>query len=289
MDLDLTGFGDYLMDEGWKPFPKDKVARKIEKKRGENMMKADRQAHEMQATSNYRTKMTDPSKARQSRIGKDAAKTDDVMHKHFEKANQAKAKERKQDAKAEKAINKGKKKKYEKHDEKSYKHALEAHKHGKRGRGISSVAFTDRRSSNEDDRKQAEHNKKDKEARQKAKSALNRANLEKAYKDSPSMKESLNFTEFLEAIEGVEPIYQVEGEMPKCPRGHRWDMESKRCVPKRERDSVSPDGRKDNKPENGPSYNVWGRTGVNGDGYAWAEPNNWGGGDSGSGGSAGHV
>jgi hypothetical protein len=100
----------------------------------------------------------------------------------------------------------------------------------------------------------------------------------------------MNFTEFLEAIEGVEPIYQVEGEMPKCPRGHRWDMESKRCVPKRERDSVTPGkGDRDSKPENGPGYNTWGKTGVNGDGYAWAEPNGWGGGGGGDMGSGGHV
>ena len=96
----------------------------------------------------------------------------------------------------------------------------------------------------------------------------------------------MNFTEFLEAIEGVEPDYQVEGEMPKCPRGHRWDRESKRCVPKRDRDSVSPDkGGKDSKPENGPGYNTWGKTGVDGDGYAWAEPNGWG--DGGGGGLGG--
>ena len=92
----------------------------------------------------------------------------------------------------------------------------------------------------------------------------------------------MNFTEFLEAIEGVEPDYQVEGEMPKCPRGHRWDMKTKRCVPKRERDDVRNEkGSKDMSPENGAGYNVWGKTGVNGDGYAWAEPNNWGGGGGG--------
>ena len=100
----------------------------------------------------------------------------------------------------------------------------------------------------------------------------------------------MNFTEFLEATEGVVPLYQVEGEMPKCPRGHRWDMKTKRCVPKRERDDVS-DGKggKDMKPENGPNYNTWGRTGVNGDGYAWAEPNGWGdgGGYGGVGGTGG--
>jgi len=87
----------------------------------------------------------------------------------------------------------------------------------------------------------------------------------------------MNFTEFLKATEDVEPIYQVEGEFPKCPRGHRWDRETKRCVPKSERDDTSNErNSKDSSPENGPGYNTWGRTGVNGDGYAWAEKVGWG-------------
>ena len=34
-------------------------------------------------------------------------------------------------------------------------------------------------------------------------------------------------------------------------------------------------GNRDSNPSNSPNFNVWGRTGVNGDGYAYAEPNNW--------------
>lgn len=94
----------------------------------------------------------------------------------------------------------------------------------------------------------------------------------------------LNFTEFLEAIDGVEPIYQVEGELQKCVRGYRFDIKSKRCVPKTDRDSVTNSG-KDASPENGPPFNVIGKTGVNGDGYAYAEPNNWGAGGGGLGGT----
>ena len=96
----------------------------------------------------------------------------------------------------------------------------------------------------------------------------------------------MNFSEYKEATDGVKPLYQVEGELPKCPRGYKWNMKSKRCEPKTEQDSVSNQHRKDSHPKNGPGYNVWGATGLNGDGYAWAEPNGWGedGGESASGG-----
>ena len=85
----------------------------------------------------------------------------------------------------------------------------------------------------------------------------------------------MNFTEYLEAVEGVEPVYQVEGELPKCPPGYRYDPKGKRCVPKTEEDKVGKD-QKDSSPANGASYRVWGRTGLNGDGYAWEEGGKWG-------------
>ena len=85
----------------------------------------------------------------------------------------------------------------------------------------------------------------------------------------------MNFTEYLEAIEGVEPTYQVEGELPKCPPGYRYDPKGKRCVPKTDADKVSKDS-KEMSPANGASYKVWGRTGLNGDGYAREEGGKWG-------------
>lgn len=86
-------------------------------------------------------------------------------------------------------------------------------------------------------------------------------------------KEALNFTQYLEAQ--CDPLYEVKGTLPKCPPGYRYSMEQKQCVPKTDKDDVRKDkgGGKDSHPSNGPGYNVWGRTGVNGDGYAWAEPN----------------
>ena len=88
----------------------------------------------------------------------------------------------------------------------------------------------------------------------------------------------MNFTEYLAATEGVEPLYQVEGKGPSCPPGYQWDKKAMRCVPKTEKDKVGPhDDSKDMKPDNNSaSFNIWGKTGVNGDGYAYAEPNNWG-------------
>ena len=95
---------------------------------------------------------------------------------------------------------------------------------------------------------------------------------------------ALNFTEYLDATEGVEPEYTIEGETPSCPKGYRWSIKNGRCEPKSEKDSVSDGHKKDNEPKNGPGYNTWGNTGLNGDGYAWAEPNNWGNGSGGGGG-----
>ena len=60
-------------------------------------------------------------------------------------------------------------------------------------------------------------------------------------------------------------------------------METKHCVPKTREDDVTNSNGRDASPENGPSYRTWGRTGINGDGYAWAERNNWGGDNSGDG------
>ena len=88
-------------------------------------------------------------------------------------------------------------------------------------------------------------------------------------------RESMNFTEYLEAQ--CDPLYEVKGALPKCPPGYRYSREEKQCVPKTDKDDVrlNKGGSKDSSPTNGPGYNVWGRTGVNGDGYAYAEPNNW--------------
>ena len=84
--------------------------------------------------------------------------------------------------------------------------------------------------------------------------------------------EAMNYTEWLEHLDqAVPPLYQVEGKLPQCPPGYVWSRKRKDCIPKTEKDKVS--GRlNDRDNTNGASYNVWGRTGLNGDGYAYEEP-----------------
>jgi hypothetical protein len=87
----------------------------------------------------------------------------------------------------------------------------------------------------------------------------------------------MNFTEYLENTEGVTPLYKVEGDLPKCPPGYKYDKKAKDCVPKSPEDSVQDKGSKDSSPANGAaSYKVFGKTGLNGDGYAWEEGGKWG-------------
>lgn len=92
----------------------------------------------------------------------------------------------------------------------------------------------------------------------------------------------MNYTEYLESL--TQPIYEADG-LPKCPPGYKYSPKQKQCVPKTSKDDIRPNkgGSKDSSPENAASYRIWGKTGINGDGYAWAEPNNWDGAGGGSG------
>ena len=85
-------------------------------------------------------------------------------------------------------------------------------------------------------------------------------------------EERMNFTEFLESA--TRPLYEKEGEVPKCPPGYKYDVEMKMCVPKSKKDSIGDgqkSGNKDMKPGNGAGYNVWGNSGYSGAGFAWEE------------------
>ena len=56
-----------------------------------------------------------------------------------------------------------------------------------------------------------------------------------------------------------------------CPKGYQWDEVHKMCKPIEKRSD------KDMTADTMPSYRVWGRTGLNGDGYAWEDKGgNWG-------------
>ena len=82
----------------------------------------------------------------------------------------------------------------------------------------------------------------------------------------------MDFTQFCDSF--VFPLYEKEGELPKCPPGYKYDPKMMQCVPKSPKDSVGnnqKEGSKDLKPGNGPGYNTWGPSGYNGDGYAFTE------------------
>ena len=72
----------------------------------------------------------------------------------------------------------------------------------------------------------------------------------------------------------VSAINEMTGKpSPSCPVGYKWNTETLRCEPRRPKDSVmgSSGSGNDSTPGNGPGYGVIGATGLNGDGYAFAE------------------
>ena len=76
----------------------------------------------------------------------------------------------------------------------------------------------------------------------------------------------MDFTEFLEAME--EPLYEVKGMKVECPKGTKYDKDTNTCVPVGNKTSENPNQKELTKAVGG--YNVWGATGLNGDGYALA-------------------
>ena len=275
------------MFEEWKPFPKDKVERSIEKKE-----KNDPNRKAQTAVKNFRTKATDTHKQKQFMIGKDYEKLNTQYQNHKDAEdksgdkflkNYSKLKDKRE--KVGEKPKKKDKKEVKKLQKKTDKHLENLEKYEGRSKAMDSVARSYKRTTTGEDKKQAEANKKDKADRASAKSGLNRAGLEGALKAKPKRekmkgpaikntikKESMNFTEFLDST--TQPLYEKEGEVPKCPPGYKYDVEMKMCVPKTNKDSIGKDqkhGNKDLKPGNGAGYNVWGNSGYSGAGFAWEE------------------
>ena len=101
----------------------------------------------------------------------------------------------------------------------------------------------------------------------------------------------MDFTQFCDSV--VFPLYEKEGELPKCPPGYKYSPELKMCVPKTQKDAVGPSkySDKDLKPGHGANYNVWGSSGYDGSGYAWEEKptsNDTSSGNFGNGGGGGY-
>lgn len=76
---------------------------------------------------------------------------------------------------------------------------------------------------------------------------------------------ALNFSEWKDSLK--EPQYQIEGKKPKCQDGYKWNKELKTCVPDT-KNGENP-GEKEC-PDSMLGYDVFGATGLNGDGYAIA-------------------
>ena len=74
----------------------------------------------------------------------------------------------------------------------------------------------------------------------------------------------MNFSEFLEAM--CAPIYEAKGEKV-CPEGFRWNKKLQQCVPLENTEN----GGDKTLPDPIAPYQVWGATGLNGDGYAREE------------------
>ena len=83
----------------------------------------------------------------------------------------------------------------------------------------------------------------------------------------------MNYSEYLQYLEDTQdPLYKVEGKLPQCPPGYVYSRERKDCIPKTDRDKISGKLKDNNDGKPQAQYNVWGRTGLNGDGYAYEEP-----------------
>lgn len=82
--------------------------------------------------------------------------------------------------------------------------------------------------------------------------------------------EAMDFTEFCKYLDEQEKELTYEAKLPQCPPGYVYSRERKDCIPKTEKDKVS--GRLNtNNTHSGASYKVFGRTGLNGDGYAFED------------------
>ena len=70
----------------------------------------------------------------------------------------------------------------------------------------------------------------------------------------------MNFTEFCNSL--TDPLYEANGEK-KCPKGYRYDKKLKQCVV-----VDNKGGGSEPMPQPLAPFDVWGATGLNGDGYA---------------------
>jgi len=75
----------------------------------------------------------------------------------------------------------------------------------------------------------------------------------------------MDFSNFLKSA--VPPLYEAEGKDPTCPKGFKWDSAAGCCMPHTPKGEESSNPG-DQAPAFTPNYNVWGATGIDGDGWA---------------------
>ena len=193
--------------EEWKPFPKDKVNRQIDKKEKDGDSYTKRQAHVMKGVKNYKTKSTDFTKADQKFVGRDREPNREKEQEHRDRAWKHHSKASKHLDKGESAQAKGKDKKAAKHGEKAEAHRNKLNKHAARSATMQAIRRSSDRATRDEDKQQAEINKKSKEDRAKAKRMMDVTKLEKAHKKPAvkgatkgGFKEHMNFTDYVDSL-----------------------------------------------------------------------------------------
>ena len=75
----------------------------------------------------------------------------------------------------------------------------------------------------------------------------------------------MNFSEFNESLES--PLFEKKGETPECPEGYKWNKKLGKCEPKvkAKKNHENPGDKHRSLIGN---FNVFGASGMNGDGYA---------------------
>lgn len=76
---------------------------------------------------------------------------------------------------------------------------------------------------------------------------------------------AMDFTDFTQSLK--DPLFEKKGEQPQCPEGYKWNKKMGKCEPKVKTPKGENPGDKYNSRLNG-DFNIWGATGLNGDGYA---------------------
>lgn len=79
----------------------------------------------------------------------------------------------------------------------------------------------------------------------------------------------MNFSEFCESMQ--DPLYEKKGDNPKCEAGYTWNEKLGKCVPERNKNHAGENPGQRYLPNPVGGFDVFGSTGIDGDGYAMEE------------------